>query len=83
MYKGDNGLSDFFSCLTKNKVRGDWAHEDTYLQIPGNAEEEVLVNIFDLLTRGDVKGLKYARKYAPNVVAEGEKLLREVAARIL
>lgn len=75
----DWGLSDFFGCLTKNRIRGCFGHTNAYLRRSGAGREEVLADVFEMLTRKDTAGIEYARKFAPNVVKAGEELFDKVA----
>lgn len=71
--KDNHELSNFFSSLTANGIKGFAIHSNSYLATSGKKQQETFANLISIYSGGDKVAINILEKYAPNLTQEFKK----------
>ena len=77
-YKDYAELSDIFSGVTQNQIRGRFYHENEYWYKENMLEKETFANLFAIAGGNDIQYLQIVNKYLPNTLKAFDGLIRRI-----
>lgn len=77
-YKEYAELSDIFSGVTQNQIRGRFYHENEYWERENTLEKETFANLFAIAGENDIEYLQIVNKYLPNALKAFDGLIRRI-----
>lgn len=77
-YKDYAELSDIFSGVTQNQIRGKFYHENEYWERENTLEKETFANLFAIAGGNDIEYLQTVNKYLPNTLKAFDGLIRRI-----
>lgn len=77
-YKEYAELSDIFSGVTQNQIRGRFYHENEYWERENTLEKETFANLFAIAGENDIEYLQIVNKYLPNTLKAFDGLIRRI-----
>lgn len=72
------GVSDIFSCATKNDIHGTWQHSTAYLKKGlERPSAEIFANLWQLYFQHDAEAIAFLKETLPRTLAEFEKIISQ------